>query len=295
MKVLMAYARSLKVHVLSVSLFTWLANLGISLFITLGVYRILEDGTAQSLLLEKSDLYGDFSVWMELIRSHASGFRLLLNQALVLALLYIIFSIFFSGGIYRCFLFKTRPTLRKLLSDSWNIFPSFLKIFLLSLIVWIPALVISLVGFGFLVGYLRQSGNETLFLSLFWIWTVITFLIVSFSISVYDFARIHRMAVVPSTWGAFRAGLSFARRRYGAILLLYLFFLLPFLLIHPLWGSVLRIFGQTPSWLLLFLLHQVFIWMKYLLKALLMHAETEMIPPRPALSAEPKQMLDATV
>ena len=276
MKAIHAFLHSFRGRTASVSLYAWMANLFFSLLAYLGLNRLLACTLGDSLLLENSQLYGSFSVWMEMIRHGEAGMRLLLFELGLLALVFGLFSVFLSGGIYGCFISGKSTGLRDFLRQGWNAFPGFIKLFFTCWLVWIPALAVCLVGFLLLAGVLRDSGNETAFRWLAVVWGGLTLLLAGYSLAVYDFARIQRLGGVKKTWESFRAGMGFVSRHAGAILLLYILFLVPFLLLFPL-TSVLDSFTTSLPLIPLLLVFQVAIWLRYFLKTVLMHAETRLV------------------
>ncbi|MDY0297373.1 MAG: hypothetical protein RB296_08645 [Acidobacteriota bacterium] len=284
MHAIQAYLASFRGRTAAVAVYAWLAGLLFSLPAYLGFFRLISSTLADSLLLERSDHYGAFTVWLELLYRGKSGFSLLFGQLAILLLAYGLFSLFFSGGVYGVFVSRTAPRLPRFLKHGWNHFAAFLKLFLVCLIVWIPVLLISLLGFILLAGILRESGNEIAFRWLGLAWLVITGLMMAYAWAVFDFARIRRLEGAGGTWRSFRAGMRFVHNHLFSIWLLDLLFLLPFLLIFPL-TSVFR--GLAAPWplMLMFLGLQVLAWLRAFFRIVFMHAEVLLIsgsPPGPA-------------
>lgn len=288
MKAIQAYLRSFRGRTAVVAVYFWLANLVFSLPALLGFNRLISGVAGDSLLLEQADAYGSFTVWMELFNRGGAGFRLLGYQLLMLIPIFAVFSIFLSGGAFDCFIHRSSPGLRRFLRKGWEIFPSFLKLFVTCWLIWIPLLVIAVTGTAVLSGFLRDTGNESAFRWMAMVWGSLVVFMYAYGMAVYDFSRIRRLQGSGGNWRAFRSGIAFVHRNAGSILFLYLLFLIPFLLLFPI-TSVLRGVSQTLTPILLFLVLQVVVWLRVFLKSVLMHAETLM--PRSA-SLQPSVDLD---
>lgn len=273
MKAVQVYMASFRGRTVVVAIYVWLAGLIFSLPAYLGFSRLISSTLSDSLLLEMTEKYGSFTVWLELFSRGETGFRLLLFQLGALVLVYAAFSLFLSGGVYGVFVSSDSPRLRSFLSHAWKNLGAFFKLFLTCWLIWIPVLAVSLLGFVLLAGFLRESGSETAFRWLFLAWCCVTLIMAGYTMAVYDFARIRRLEGAGGTWKSFRSGMNFVHRHVFAIIMLFFLFLVPFLLIFPLTSAFERMAEPLPR-IATFAGLQVLIWMRYFFKNVFMHAET---------------------
>lgn len=273
MRAIQAYLRSFRGRTAVAAVYFWLANLAFTLPALLGFNRVISGAAGDSLLLEQTDVYGSFTVWMELFNRGGAGLRLLGFQLLMLIPLFVFFSIFLSGGAFHLFIHRASPGLRRFLRNGWNVFPSFLQLFVTCWLIWIPLLLVAITGSAVLSGILRDTGNEAAFRWIAMVWGCLVLVMYAYGMAVYDFSRIRRLQGSGGNWRAFRSGIAFVHRNAGSILFLYILFLVPFLLLFPV-TAVLRGASRTLSPILVFLVLQAVIWLRVFLKAVLMHAET---------------------
>ncbi|HDP94115.1 MAG TPA: hypothetical protein ENN40_02010 [Candidatus Aminicenantes bacterium] len=273
MKAVQAYVASFRGRTVAVAVYLWAAGLIFSLPAYLGFSRLISSTLGDSLLLEMTEKYGSFTVWLELFSRGKMGFRLLLYQLGVLVLVFALFSLFLSGGVYGVFVSRDSPRLFNFLSRAWKNLPAFFKLFLTCWLIWIPMLAVSLLGFVLLAGFLRESGNETLFRWLFLTWGGVTLIMIGYTMAVYDLSRIRRLQGVRGTWKSFRSGMNFVHRHVLVLITLFFLFLVPLLLIFCLTSAFSDIAGPLPH-IVTFAGFQVLMWMRYFFKSVFMHAET---------------------
>lgn len=273
MKAVQVYLASFRGRTVVVAAYVWAAGLFFSLPAYLGFSRLLSSTLSDSLLLEMSEKYGSFTVWLELFSRGETGFRLLLFQLGTLVFVFAVFSLFLSGGVYGIFVSRDSPRLPRFLRHGWKNFWAFSKLFLTCWLIWIPVLAVSLLGFVLLAGFLRESGNETAFRWLFLSWSGVTLIMTGYTMAVYDFARIRRLEGAGGTWKAFRSGMNFVHRHVFALITLFFLFLVPFLLIFPLTSAFESIAEPLPH-VVMFVGLQALIWLRYFLKNVFMHGQT---------------------
>lgn len=273
MKAVHVYLASFRGRTVAVAVYLWAAGLLFSLPAYLGFSRLISCTLDDSRLLEMSDKYGSFTVWLELFSRGETGFRLLLFQLGALVLIFAIFSLFLSGGVYGVFVSGDSPRLGRFLSHAWKNLLAFVKLFLTCGLIWIPVTAISVLGFVLLAGFLRESGNETLFRWLFPVWGGVTLIMIGYTMAVYDFARIRRLQGAGGTWKSFRSGMKFVHRHIPGLIVLFFLFLVPFLFTFALSSAFERI-GEPLPRIVMFAGLQALIWMRCFFKNILMHAET---------------------
>ncbi|MBN1195955.1 MAG: hypothetical protein JXA62_00960 [Candidatus Aminicenantes bacterium] len=273
MKAVHVYLASFRGRTAAVAVYLWASGLLFSLPAYLGFSRLISFTLDGSQLLEMSDQYGSFTVWLELFSHAETGFRVLLFQLGALVLVYAIFSLFLSGGVYGVFVSGDSPRLGRFLTHAWKNLLAFAKLFLTCWLLWIPLMAISVLGFVLLAGFLRESGNETLFRWLLPVWGGVTLIMIGYTMAVYDFARIRRLQEAGSTWKSFRSGMKFVYRHIPRLIVLFFFFLVPFLLTFALSSAFERIAEPLPR-IVTFAGLQALIWMRCFFKNALMHAET---------------------
>ena len=272
MRAIQAYLRSCRGRTALVAVYFLLANLAFTLPVFLGFNRLISGAAGDSLLLDRADVYGSFSVWMELVNRAGAGFRLLGYQVLLLIAVFAVFSVFLSAGAFGCFIHRSFPGPRRFLRKGWDSFAHFLKLFVTCWLIWIPLIAIALTGWAMLSGFLRDTGDESTFRWLAMGWGFVVSLMYAYGMAVYDFSRIRRLQGSGGNWRSFRSGIAFVHGNAMKILFLYFLFLVPFLLLFPV-TSVLRGAARPLPPILLFLVLQAVVWLRAFLKSVLMHAE----------------------
>ena len=245
-----------------------------ALISTLPVKGFLTSSIGNSLALEKSLPGFDYTFFGDLLNEYGFNIDMILNQSIVMVLLFYLVSVFLTGGLLA--VFKERP----IVFDG-AVFWSGCSLYfwrVLRLSIYFIIIHLVLLGLFTMLYFSLSKGmdpfkaeNEDLWINNFRILTVIYLLLASFIFVVHDTAKWHMVhtgshLLVRPFWQSFRI----VFKKLGRFLLLFLLNLFTFLLFFGIYYFLKNTFeaNTTFSIFLLFLLSQLFIWLRVGLKFL---------------------------
>jgi len=256
------------------ALYGWFFNLAVSLVIYFAYYQVFVNAAGDSVIA--ADINGEtglFNFFSDLSANYPGNLSLAFALGLFIALLFILLSVYVSGGIYAVLVEDERTTLTNLISCSSENFFQMLLIFLCCLPVWLVAFAVPglMIWLFFQVKVLVLS--ETAQQVFLYLLGVVSALVLTFAAAIYDFARIFKLKEDRRLFYSFKRGLlfTFTNKRsilaifllYGlALLIFYLFYLLFTGLVEDLLYAVL-VFGA----------YQGFMMARYYLKIVVIRAE----------------------
>jgi len=288
MKGIRLFIQSLGYRRIKPAIYGWLPNIMASAVVYLGLYKLMEDAAGKTFI--PFQLGSDFSLFTffgDIFVNHHSGLSLVLFLSTAAATAYFLFSIFTAGGIWSILLQKEQPpTYAGLAAASFTNFGAMLKIFISSVILWafifiIPALL-------FYIFLYFQNYNETLIQVMFYSWILIAVLHLAFASMVYDFSRVIRLRGEKRIFTILKQAIRFAlsnKRDIFGLFAMYIFSLLAFYLLYAAFVLVLEPILLT---VVIMVVYQVFMILRYYLKVTMMLAEIRLMEPGNIQTPEPQ-------
>jgi hypothetical protein len=277
MTVFRAIARSFKIKNMRIAAYAWLFNLLFGIIVYWAFHRLFSLSAGDSLLAQDPTYYNFWTSLSEIFRQAGVGLPLILSVIFLLILLYLVATIFIAGGIYGGLINEDRTSLQNLFHLSCGTFVKMFRVFLINIVNFALALFIcALLGFLFLT-IQKATGNESLIKTFFYIWAVLAGLILMFSIALYDFSRIIRLREERNFIYSFKQGIKAVLANKINILIIFIFLLLAAAFLHLLMSVILDRAENVLPLILLLVLYQVFIWLKYCFKIIVMNTEVNLL------------------
>ncbi len=286
MKGILAFLKGFSRRNVHPATFAWLANVAVSLVLFFACYRLLSRFAGDSLLGQEPARYGVYTLISEIVIHAGSGFWLLLELGLFLVILFVPVSLFVSAGVFGVLVAGERGSLQDLVVAGIKNFWKFVALFLLTLLVWLPAALISLlVGLG-LEKIQELFPRLPLGTPLLLFWMALTMLLIFFAAALSDLAKIACLHGGNNAFVSLRDSLRFVLVNRATLLLIFLLYTVPLVFLYLAYWLLL-VSGDRVLALplpLLLALFQVGIFIRYYLKVALVRAEIALaIPPLPAL------------
>lgn len=276
MEAIKTFFSSVNLNNMRAALYAWFFNLLFSVVVFYGFYKLFSTAAGESLIArDVGSLYGVFNLITDIIYNYKGSLPVIFSILFLLIILFFLVSIFLAGGIYSVLIEERKATFTNLFYSSTENFFPMLKIFLVNCLNWAVALIIpvfSMVLF-WKPGILKV--NESLFPFFFFIWLVVSGLILIFSTAIYDFSRISRLQEDRIFLYSFKEGILFTFSNKLNILILFLFygaFLIIIYLVYWLIGGPVENLVYT---VLIFIIYQIFMFLRYYMKVVLMQAEVK--------------------
>lgn len=277
MTVFRALGKSFRIKNFKIAAYAWLFNLFFGIIVYWVFYRLFLLSTEDSIMAGDLTYYGFWTSLSEIVRQSGVGFSLIQWLILLLFLMYLLATVFISGGIFCVLINGERTSIQNLFHLSCGAFSKMMRVFFINIINWLLALFLSGV-LGFLLLKIQEaSGNESLFTVFLYIWLVLTFLILTFSIAIYDFSRIIRLRDERNFIYSFKAGIRNVLANKLNILTIFIFLLVITAILHLLLSVLLNQVEDLLPLLLLWIIYQVFILIKYYFKIIVMNAEAHLL------------------
>jgi len=271
---LAAFLRGLGFRAARPALYIWFFNMIFAFFIYWGFYRMFIAIAGKSTIASGITLdTGVFSFLIDIAHQATGNYTLLSSLALLILIMFTVVSIFAAGGIYSALVRDERTTISNLIASSVENFLDMVKISLVNILNWVVAAIIPILMMLILVNFKALNRNETVSDIYIYAWIAITLLIITFSISIYDFSRIFRLKEDRNTFYAFKQAILFTftnKLNILAIFISYAITLAILLLVYFIFSQFLE--KLLPAFFL-FILYQGFIIARYFLKVAVIRAE----------------------
>jgi len=267
MNILKAYTSGLKSagRTWKMTTFIYIITLVLGIIIALPFLGELKRQAGNSMSINNLLAGYDHTVFMEFFTKTVVNLGQFIRQGLWVAILFIIVSIFLSGGILHIFSDKTYPfTLERFFSGSIKYFLRFLKLSAYMVIFYlVVTMIIFLTILLITAGSVSSTGSEKsaffiVFIGLcFWLVVMIYFLIIA------DYTR---FAIVRNdTRKVFRTifqSVKFVSVKFPFTYGLYLMLLVAPVLLFYLYSLLSNVIGMTSgiTILIMFIIQQMFIW-----------------------------------
>jgi hypothetical protein len=238
---------------------------------------MLGKAVGNSFISHEAANFGEWTIIIETLRSLGHAAPLMVTLLLIFGALFILVSIFVSGGVYGILVSEEGSSYRNLLHLSAENFFKMLKVFFINLVNWIVVAIFSgLLAFIFSAIF-EATYNESLVWPFIYIWVIVTGLLAVFAIAAYDFSRIIRLRDERNFVYSYKKGMMALFANKLNVLALFFVFAAITVFSHLLLSVFLNQLGDLLHVLLIFLVFQGFIWFRYYIKTLIMNAEVHLV------------------
>lgn len=277
MKTVKCLLKSLKGDNLKVAVHIWIFNFFFSFIVFCTLFHFISTFTGRSHGLTRGGLKYLLTHAIDLLAHNQANLALILLLGSMVVFMFVITSIFLSGGVYSILLKQEAKTFSNLVHLSIAHFFKFLKVFLLNLLNFSLAAVLIGLPLIMIWNMQKHSGNGVLFKIVLFVWIPFALLIFIYAIAAYDFSRIIALKTGKNIFFSFAKALRYLFSNKFNILLLFLLYGMVIALSHLLFSVFLSTLGNMLSTILLVLSYQIFMILKYYLKTVIMHAEVNFI------------------
>lgn len=260
-----------------ISLFLWGFNLFFSFLVYFGFYMVFSISSGYSKIGENIFKFGFFTTLFDVFKNFNGSFSLMVSISVMILIIYVMYSVFISAGLFSLIMEEEPVTFFTLFSASVENFFKFLRVFIVNIINFLIAVTPSLFLTKFFWNILKSSTNETMFKSLFVFFIVIQLLFLMFSVAIYDYSRIIRLREDKNFLFSFREGIKFVFKNKKNILLIYLFYIVVTIMLYSLLRMAIGPLEEFFNIILIFIIYQLFIWFRYLLKVVIIQGELGLI------------------
>ena len=245
----------------------FLVNFTLGLIVAFPSFSIIKAESEQSLAFEKLIKDFDFTVFYDFMHKNGKSLVSIMPVSLLLAGLYTILNIFFSGGILSQFTIRDTFKLSEFLKNSWHYFLRFFMLFLIQLIFLIIALLATFVVFG-IFGVIADGKTEPTFVAWMIFPSAFTFFIITFLLNVGDYARVllHRDDLL-NPWKAFWKATEYIFRNFKTMQVYWAIVLVGFavILVYLILESTIGMTSGFKIWLM-FIIQQFFIFCRVFIR-----------------------------
>ncbi len=245
----------------------FLVNFTLGLIIAFPSFSIMKAESEQSLAFEKLIKDFDFTVFYDFMHKNGKSLTSLIPVSFLLAGLYTLLNIFFSGGILSQFTIRDTFKLSNFLKNSWHYFLRFFLLFLIQFVFLIIALIVAFVVFG-IFGVIADGKTEPTFVAWMIFPSAFAFFIITFLLNVGDYARVllHRDDLL-NPWKAFWKATEYIFRNFKTMQVYWAIVVVGFLvvLIYLFLESAIGMTSGFKIWLM-FIIQQFFIFCRVFIR-----------------------------
>lgn len=220
----------------------------------------------------------DYTVYQDFMNHSAKAIQPYISTALWLGIFYLLFTIFFEGGILKVLKRKEdKFTLRFFWEASAKYFSRFLRLAIYMIITQVILTVIIFFILTLILSSVHKSApNESYLFYTTLIGIIIYLLIFIFMLVVTDYAKI--MMIEKDEYTPFRTiirSFGFAFKHFLSTYLLYLLLLIVPILLFLVYFTIESAIGMTSGWriLFIFIVQQLLIWCRVFTKIWILGSE----------------------
>lgn len=276
MEAINIFFKSIDFNGMRAALYAWLFNLLFSLVGFYGFFILFSTAAGESLAAgDGGKQYGVFNFLADIFYNYKGSLVLLFAVLFLIIILFVLASIFSSAGIYAALLEERKAGFSNLFYCSAENFFPMLKMFLVNIVNWSLALIVPLF---FMILYWRPGileVSEWLFPFFMIVWLPLTVLILIYSMAIYDFSRISRLQEGRNFLYSFKEGIKFAFKNKITVLVLFSLYGIFLIIIYLVYLFISGPVGNLAYTTLIFIIYQVFMFLRYYLKVVLMQAEVK--------------------
>lgn len=248
-------------------LIIFLVNFILGLIIAFPSFSIIKAESQQSLAFEKLIKDFDFTVFYDFMHKNGKSLVSLIPLGFLLAGLYTLLNIFFSGGILSQFTIRDTFKLSNFLKNSWHYFLRFFLLFLIQVVSLILTLIVVFFAFG-IFGAIADGKTEPTFVAWMIFPSVFTFYYITYLLNVGDYARVllHRDDLL-NPWKAFWKATDYVFRNFKTMQVYWAMVVVAILvvLIYLFLESVIGMTSGFKIWLM-FVIQQFFIFCRVFIR-----------------------------
>lgn len=259
--------------------FGWIFNFAFALVAFYGVGKLLSFAFGETLLAENATSIGLFTVVSDVVRHCADGIWVIATLGFFSVGLFLIVTIFLSGGVYAVLIFNEPGSFRNLMSSAIENFFKMAVVFLINIVAWLAAGFLSVLAvFGFLK--LQSVLFPRLPLEPFiWAGAGATMVFLLIASAVHDFSKIFRLRDEKCALTSFVKAVRFVFTHKLVVTLLSLLYLVSggavFLAYGLLLGS--RAHAAAVPLAVLVGIYEIVIYFRYYLKTVLIRAWIDIV------------------
>jgi hypothetical protein len=256
------------------ALYAWFFNALFSLAVYVGFYNVFYKAAGTSILAaDVTGQIGLFTFFTDISVNHGGNLSLVLCTAIIMAFLYFGFSVFIAGGIYSTLIEDEKTTFTNLVASSIESFPNMVMVFLGNILVWFAALLGPAILLVLFSSFKSVLLNETLstFLSYFLVGLAVFLFIVAAVI--YDYARIFKLKYDTNLLQTFKYAIRFTFSNKLPLVVIFLSYGLSLSILYLIYLVSINLVEHLLYAILIYLTYQVFIFVRYFLKVVVMRAE----------------------
>lgn len=277
MELFKSLLKSLRIQNLKVAFYMWLFNffIGASLFFV--IYQFISAYTHKSIIANRSGFQECVEFLIDIFQVNDSSSTILLTFIFMIFLLIIVISVFISAGIYSIFINDEKATFKNLFTFSFINFFRILKIFAINLVNFSLAIFSSAILFYLFLNIENRITQPIVVHIIFLIFILYTFIIMIFVLAVYDFSRILKLKFDQNIIICYKRSLSLVWSNKFSLVILFFIFLLLTGILHALLSTTLTQFNDKFPVYIIVITYEIFFFMKYSLKIILMNTEVNFI------------------
>lgn len=275
MKAILGYFKEIGAREAKLSLYAWLVNALAGSAILWGFHEFFVSASGNPLSGK-----GIYYFWLptfinDLSINYPGSMAALSMVAAALLIALWLLSVFLSGGMYGLLLHQGRVSMKRLITLSAGQFTRMLKLFFANIPNFLAASVIP--GILFYIYYKNQSSaiDETIMMRFIYGWGALLVLFFIYSIAVYDLSRIHALRDERGIFTSLRSGIRSMLSNKGYVLIIFIVYLVLVALLSLVCARIMGFFTESRPELIVIAIQQVFLFLRYFSKILLMRAETQ--------------------
>lgn len=245
----------------------FLVNFTLGLIIAFPSFSIIKAESEQPLAFEKLIKDFDFTVFYDFMHKNGKSLTSMIPVSLLLAGLYTLLNIFFSGGILSQFTLRDSFKLNNFLKNSWHYFFRFFLVFLIQLISLILSFIVIVVMFG-IFGGIADGKTEPTFVAWMIFPSAFAFYYITYLLNVGDYARVllHRDELL-NPWKAFERAADYVFRNFKTMQIYWAVVVVSFavMLVYLFLESAIGMTSGVKIWLM-FIIQQFFIFCRVFIR-----------------------------
>lgn len=274
MKAISGFFKEIGAREAKLSLYAWLVSALAGAAILWGFHELFVSVSGNPLSDRGLYYYWLPTFFNDLSINYPGSSAALAMAGLAIFIVLWLLSLFLSGGVYALLLHQGRVSIKRLITLSAGHFTRMLKLFFANIPNFIAASLIP--GILFYIYYKKQSSaiDETIMMLFIYGWGALLVLFFIYSIAVYDLSRIHALREERGIFKSLKSGIRsvFSNKLY--FLIIFIVYLVLVALLSFLCLRITGLFNDSRPEIIVIAIQQVFLFLRYFSKILLMRAET---------------------
>ena len=280
MEGIIAYFRGNSIRNIRPAIYSWFFNFLFSIFIYYGYYKVFSIPAGRTLISGGSEgefKLGVFTFLTDILNHYQGSLPLVFSLAVVFTFVFLLVSVYVSAGIYTVLVENEKTSFTNLIANSTQNFFVMLRIALINLLNFLVALIVPALLMLIFVNTKSLYSNESLIGIFLWIWLAITALFLTFFTAVYDFSRIFKLRDDRNSLYSIKQGILFTFSNKLSILAIFILYAFSLVIIYLIYAVVMGLIQDLLYAILLFVVYQGFIMVRYYLKIVVMRAEIHLL------------------